>query len=163
LLLLAEQRGVLRRGASSSLLQPWDTRKEKWRCGVELPAFQKRERLGRERDVDLHGWWREEKKPGAGLRKGRRHHGRRVQSCCWTPVRGGRRGACTFLRDGEAELGDAACARKKEQGAPRLEPAPRGERLENLGTMGGGSSLRAATVRQVGRNVLAERRREGGG
>jgi hypothetical protein len=28
--------------------------------GVELPAFQKRERLGRERDVDLHGWWREE-------------------------------------------------------------------------------------------------------
>ena len=52
----------------------------------------------------------------AGLRKGRRRHGRRVRSCCWTPVRGGKRGACTFLRDGEAELGDAACARKKEQG-----------------------------------------------
>jgi hypothetical protein len=31
-------------------------------------------------------------------------------------------------------------------GAPRLEPAPRGERLENLGAMGGGSSLRAAAV-----------------
>jgi hypothetical protein len=39
-------------------------------------------------------------------------------SCCWAPVRGGRRGACTFLRDGEVELGDAACARRmKEDGA----------------------------------------------
>jgi hypothetical protein len=38
------------------------------------------------------------------------------QSFCSTPVRGGTRGVCTFLRDGEAELGDAACARKKEQG-----------------------------------------------
>jgi hypothetical protein len=35
----------------------------RWRRGVGLPAFQMRERLGRERDVDLHGWWREEKKP----------------------------------------------------------------------------------------------------
>jgi hypothetical protein len=31
-------------------------------------------------------------------------------------------------------------------GASRLEPSPRGERLENLGAMGGGSSLRAAAV-----------------
>jgi hypothetical protein len=36
----------------------------RWRRGVGLPAFQKRERLGRERDIDLHGWWREEKKLG---------------------------------------------------------------------------------------------------
>jgi hypothetical protein len=40
------------------------------------------------------------------------------------------------------------CSVREEEGAgaPRLKPAPRGERLENLGAMGGGSSLRAAAV-----------------
>jgi hypothetical protein len=75
-------------------------------------------------------------------------------SCCWAPVRGGRRGAYTFLRDGEVELGDAACARSmKEDGA--MEERELGWNF--LGAMG------VADLRRGGRKGEQQQGRELGG
>jgi hypothetical protein len=119
---------VLRRGASSSM-----------RSRREREAG---ERKGRRppwlvaRGIEARGWLEEGKETtweeGAELllnasqrwKKGRLH-----LPAQWR----GRAGRCSVREEEGA-------------GAPRLEPAPRGERLENLGAMGGGSSLRAAAV-----------------
>jgi hypothetical protein len=84
-------------------------------CGEERVSFPARELKGKQRGGRALG-------KGDELSAGR-------WSCCWTPVRGGRRSACTFLRDGEAELGDAACARSRKEEVRGEVPCCRAPRI----------------------------------